>query len=281
MQQTLAFIREQLTGYYPLTEIRAMSYRILESVCQLDKQALLPGKDTKISEEAKLRIRQIAKELQAYQPLQYILGETEFYGLTFKVNDQVLIPRPETEELVEQVLLASSPGPLSILDIGTGSGCIAIALSKHLPQAKVFGLDISEQALQVARQNAVLNRTQVQFRQGDILNQWHSEQWSGQWDIIVSNPPYITPDEKQLMSANVLNYEPEQALFVPQEQPQLFYERIAEIGLRHLKKGGLLFFETSAIYGKDTADMVQRKGYHPVELLKDLSGKDRMLKAQR
>lgn len=280
MEKTLSFIKDQLRGYYPEAEANALAYRLVESVCGLSRHDILLGKDTKISEDMLFRLKQYVAELQQYKPLQYILGETEFYGLRLQVNGQVLIPRPETEELIELILKETSLNKPLILDIGTGSGNIAIALAKSIPNAQVYAMDVSEDALKVASVNAQQNDVSIRFFQGDILGDWHHDGLLPRWDIIVSNPPYITPEEKTIMQPNVLEYEPHQALFVPQNKPLLFYERIAEIGLLHLNPEGALFFETGALYGKDTAEMLKKKGYKEVILYQDISGKDRMIKAR-
>jgi release factor glutamine methyltransferase len=295
MQHTLSFIKEQLRNFYPESEIKSFSYLILESVCGLDKHSVLRGKDTHLSLNERLRIQKIVEDLKKYRPIQYILGETEFYGLKFKVDENVLIPRPETEELVDLIRrsdLSPNPSPQergvwnracmpwkrSCLDIGAGSGCIAVALAKNLPYISVYAMDISEKALKIARQNADANQVKVQFLQHDILADWPTA-LPEKWDIIVSNPPYITPEEKETMLKNVLDYEPHQALFVPQEKPLLFYERIAGLGVYHLKETGALYFEINAHYGKETVEMLQAKNYRTVQLFKDISGKDRMIKA--
>jgi release factor glutamine methyltransferase len=281
MQQILQYIQEQLQGLYPDTEIKSFSYLILEFVCRKDKHALLRDKDNQLSAKETDKVREIVEELKKYRPIQYILGETEFYGLKFSVDENVLIPRPETEELVDLILnfslLPCGPGERLILDIGTGSGCIAIALAKHLPQASVYALDISENALEIARKNAQMNQVNVEFIRQDIFSPFSIFHFP--FSIFVSNPPYIIPSEKKFMSSNVLDYEPHQALFVPEEKPLLFYERMADIGLQHLAENGLLFFEVNAFFGKATAEMLWEKGYKSVELFKDISGKDRMIKA--
>jgi len=279
MQKAILNIQTSLKGIYPPSEIQTFTYLIFESVCHIDKALFLRNKGKQLSAIEHIRIQEIVEDLKKHCPIQYILGETEFYGLQFKVNENVLIPRPETEELVENILQTQS-SKAQILDIGTGSGCIAIALAKHLPSSIVYGMDISEGALEIAQQNAKSNNVNVQFFKHNVFQKLPSG-LPELWDIIVSNPPYITPDEKKQMSANVLDYEPHQALFVPQNEPLLFYERIAEVGLQQLKEDGFLFFETSSIYGKETAAMLKQKGYNSIELLKDISGKDRMIKAKR
>ncbi|GHV58343.1 release factor glutamine methyltransferase [Bacteroidia bacterium] len=279
MQQSLQYIQEQLQGLYPDSEIRTLCYRILESVCRADRQTLLRGKGKQLSANDRIEIRKITEELKKYRPLQYILGETEFFGLPFRVNEQVLIPRPETEELVEWVLTAAQHMVYGtrcrILDIGTGSGCIAVALAKHLPEAEIYALDISGKALEIAKQNAYLNKVNVRFFLHDIFSS--SPFPISFFDIIVSNPPYIRPSEKQAMSPNVLTYEPHQALFVPEAQPLLFYERIADFGHTCLNPAGRLFFETNALFGQAVVEMLQQKEYQEVKLMRDIAGKERMV----
>ena len=265
---------------YSAGEIQALTYLILEEVCRKDKSVLLREKELKLSADEQIKIQQIVDDLKKSRPIQYILGKTEFYGLTFQVNENVLIPRPETEELVEQILNPSekSNTPQSILDIGTGSGCIAITLAKHFPRTKVYASDISEKALEIARKNAQKNNVTVEFFQQDILLSNPNFPVKS-FSLIVSNPPYIVPSEKQAMSANVLDYEPSGALFVPEDKPLLFYERIADIGQSYLEPNGSLFFETNARYGKDVAKMLHEKGYHSVQIIQDISGNDRIVKA--
>lgn len=305
MQQLLRYIQEQLQSLYPDAEIRSFERIILESVCSTDKPVLLRDKDKQLSVNEIVQAQKIVSDLRKYRPIQYILGETEFYGLPFKVNEQVLIPRPETEELVEQVIngctVRDAPFTVHrlpcivhrILDVGTGSGCIAIALAKNLPDAEVYALDISEEALEVARQNAAINNVAVTFFQQDILAAppgiVHYEPCTvchapctlppgTLFSVIVSNPPYIVPSEMPAMSPNVLEYEPHQALFVPEEQPLLFYERIADLGISLLEDAGMLFFETNALFAPAVAAMLRNKGYGPVAIFRDISGKDRIVK---
>ncbi|GHS94471.1 release factor glutamine methyltransferase [Bacteroidia bacterium] len=280
MQMMLLYIKEQLRDYYPESEIKSFYYLIMESVCRLDKQSVLLGKDTQISPNEKRMIEEMVEDLRKFRPIQYILGETEFYGLKFKLNERVLIPRPETEELVERVLNGCTVHGTRcrMLDVGTGSGCIAVALAKFLSGAEVYALDISEKALEVASENARNNQVDVRFIRHDIFEDL-PENLPEQFDVIVSNPPYITPGEKEIMSKNVLDYEPHQALFVPQEKPLLFYERIADVARNRLKDSGKLYFETSAVYGKEAAEMLKKKGFGSVRLFKDISGKDRVLVA--
>jgi release factor glutamine methyltransferase len=290
IQKMFAFIRSQLQGLYSELEIKSFSYLILEFVCKKDRQNIWIDKDKQLSSNECLQVKEFVAELKKYCPIQYIIGETEFYGIKLKVDANVLIPRPETEELVEWIINDFSPTArkveaeklteekeLTILDIGTGSGCIAVSLAKHLTSASVYALDISEVALGVARQNAEKNGVDVRFFRHDIFEKW-PDFLPQRWNIIVSNPPYVTPEEKTMMSKNILDYEPHQALFVPQEKPLLFYERIADMASTCLKANGNLYFETSSIYGKNVVAMLKDKGFQTVELKQDISGHDRMIR---
>lgn len=278
IQNTISYIREELTPFYPLPEIKEFTSYILKSVCGINRHLLSESKDKQISSEEQLRIETIVADLKKYRPIQYIVGETEFFGLSFEVNESVLIPRPETEELVEWVLdSVSRHKKYSILDIGCGSGCIAITLGKFLPNSWVATMDVSEEAIKTAQGNAVKNDLALEFIRQDILQKDLDEPW----DVIVSNPPYVTPEEKETMDVNVLNYEPASALFVPQDDPLLFYRRIAEQALIALPPGGMLFFEINARFGKQVLDLLNALDYAEVELRKDISGNDRMVRAIR
>jgi release factor glutamine methyltransferase len=282
MKNIFRLMEEQLRYLYSADEIKSLGYLILESVCRMGKSSILRHKDKQLSLNEHLRIQEVIDELKKHRPIQYILGETEFYGLRLKVDKNVLIPRPETEELVEQALKerkAQDTG-CKVIDMGTGSGCIAVALAKHLPDAEVFALDISEKALKVARQNARQNQVEVHFFQYDILKDEAFPFPSVAFDCIVSNPPYITRKEEKAIAKNVLDYEPHQALFVPHENPLLFYERIADFSRNRLKESGSLYFETNSLYGQAAAKMLEDKNFRSVKLLKDISGNDRILIAK-
>ncbi|MDR1371376.1 MAG: peptide chain release factor N(5)-glutamine methyltransferase [Dysgonamonadaceae bacterium] len=283
MQHLSEYIYNKLNPIYEKNEIRSLSQRIIESVFKMKFHEISLCKDKKISSNERRQIEDILLKLQNHAPIQYILGETEFYGMPFIVNPTVLIPRPETEELVGWIIQnhrQNGSSPLQILDIGTGSGCIAISLAKHMPESWVYAIDLSEKALETAKQNALMNGVDVQFMRQDILKPFSPDILSLKWDIIVSNPPYVSFFEQKNMSRNVLDYEPHDALFVPDDAPLLFYEQIAESGIIHLKKDGAIYVETSALYGKETAEMFRRKGYRHVEMRKDLSGRDRMVLAK-
>jgi len=222
------------------------------------------------------------QKLKSEQPIQYILGETEFYGLQFKVNENTLIPRPETEELVDWIIkdqLLIKNDQLTILDIGTGSGCIPISLVKNLSKAKVTSVDISSPAIAVANENADANSVVVSFISDSILAPKIISDSKNIFDVIVSNPPYVRNLEKQEIKKNVLEHEPHLALFVEDNDALIFYKKITEYGLSHLKKDGTLYFEINQYLGEETVSLIKNLGFQTVELRKDMSGNDRMIKA--
>ena len=222
----------------------------------------------------------ILNELSTGKPIQYILGKTEFYGLPFLVNPSVLIPRPETEELVDWAinsLKTEINNSAHIIDIGTGSGCIAISIKKHLPDFKVSAIDISATAIQTATKNAKLNQVEVEFSEEDILNPKATK--TKKYKVIISNPPYVTLLDKRQMHTNVTDFEPHNALFVSDDDPLIFYRFIAKFAIKHLDQNGLLFFEINESYGQETVNLLDELGFKEISLRKDLSGKDRMLKA--
>lgn len=267
--------KEQLHSLYPEEEVQSFFYFLAEKILKL-KKAMLPLELQRILQQSEIeKLNTALEQLKIEVPIQYILGMTDFFGLELIVNNSVLIPRPETEELVDWVLKEASP-KAKILDIGTGSGAIAIALAKNLPNAKVVALDISEKALQTAKENAKHNGVEVTFIQQDILKTIALE---GKYDIIISNPPYIKNSEKALMQNNVLLYEPHQALFVADDSPLLFYDKIAELARVVLYQGGQLFFEINESHGTAVVNMLDAKGFSNVKLRKDFFGKDRMVKA--
>jgi release factor glutamine methyltransferase len=275
-------LKENLKHVYALDELNQVISLIIHFVTQLSQtqQHIFP--ETKLTEEQAQKLLLIAQKLQTQMPLQYALGETEFLGLKFEVNPSVLIPRPETEELVLWILKEREKGwqPVRILDIGTGSGCIPVSLKKNWPEAAIFGLDLSEEALQTAQKNALRNQVEVKFFQQDILN-FSPVKEASTYSIIISNPPYITAKEQLQMHQNVLDFEPHMALFVPENDPLLFYRVIADHASFMLQKNGLLFFEINASYGKQVVELLKEKDYVDVELRKDMSGKDRMVCARK
>lgn len=278
MNPIVYYIKRTLQGYYPDSEIVSMAKLLLTQVFGMSVIELYAGKDNSFSANERKRLSDILIRLQKYEPIQYIIGTEYFYGLSFEVNKNVLIPRPETEELVDLIVQENKNRKVHVLDIGTGSGCIAISLAKNLERAEVTSWDISEGALQVAARNCRRNGVEVRLERKDVLQFSPSGE---QFDIIVSNPPYITEKEKMDMDANVLDWEPGTALFVPDDNPLLFYRKIADLGMKMLTPDGRLYFEINRGYGKQTIDMLAGLGYRNIELRKDISQNDRMIRAER
>lgn len=267
---------QTLTPLHGVAEARAIVYALLEDVFGLSKTDVLLGRFEGLSAMEKARFKECAARLSQGEPLQYVVGTAPFGNLTFEVTPSTLIPRPETLELVEWVAADEQVRPaLRLLDIGTGSGCIAISLAKLLPQATVSAWDISAEALAVARRNAERNGVAVDFKQVDVLHVTEVETY----DCIVSNPPYICEAEKAEMTDSVLLHEPHTALFVPNTDPLRFYRAIAELGMRCLSPGGTLYFEINRAYGAETCNLLRDLGFRDVELRKDFYGNDRMVKA--
>jgi release factor glutamine methyltransferase len=258
---------------------------VLSDVADISPAKIKAFPETEIAATDSERIENILTRLKTGEPVQYILGHTEFYGLPFKVNPSVLIPRPETEELVEwgieswRLAVGGWREPFHILDIGTGSGCIAITLKKNLKEAEVSAIDISTEALKTAKENAELNEADVHFIQDDILNPTHHSLLTTHYSLIISNPPYVTQDDKKQMHTNVTDFEPHTALFVPEDDPLIFYKAIADFASTHLEKGGLLFFEINESYGEQTVELLKHKLFNNIELRRDMGGRFRMIKA--
>ena len=267
----------ELNDIYPEYETGAIIQIVFAQIFKLTRFEIhQKAKDT-VPLELESQIYNIIRQLKQYKPLQYILGVTEFYGLPFIVNESVLIPRPETEELVQWIIndCKDNKAP-SILDIGTGSGCIAVSLAKNIPESKVSGIDISNKAIETAYKNALLNNLEINFIQCDILN--YEPDKFGLFDIIVSNPPYIDREQELLMQPNVLQYEPHIALFAPDNKPLQFYETIALFAFDKLSHGGLLYFEINEKYPDETSKLIRNIGFS-TELKQDINNKYRMLKA--
>jgi len=271
------FIAE-LISVYDEMEAESFFYLILENLRKLRRIDLALNIDLGFSEEEILIWNSILEKLKLEIPIQYILGLTQFYGLEFIVNENVLIPRPETEELVELIITSNLKTPkfnrVKILDIGTGSGCIAISLAKNISDSQVFAIDVSEKALATAKENAVLNNVSVTFLQKNILETTDLEQ---QFDIIVSNPPYVRNLEKVEIKRNVLENEPHLALFVEDNDALLFYRKIAELATRNLSPEGKLFFEINQYLGKETLELLEKNQFQNIQLHKDIYGNDRMI----
>lgn len=276
IKKVISFIKTELKDLYPVNEIDSFVYLIFEHLFNYSRTKLLISMDVEIQEDSYKQILTILSELKSYKPIQYILKETTFFNLPFIVNSNVLIPRPETEELVDWIIQENKNKSIRILDIGTGSGCIAISLAKNLPDSIIFACDISVEALNQAQKNSELNSVDINIMQLDILDS--NVQLNEKFDVIVSNPPYITEKEKVLMHKNVLDYEPEQALFVPNENPLVFYEAIINFGLTHLKPKGSIYLEINEAYGKETALLLKKDHFTNITLKKDINEKDRMLK---
>jgi release factor glutamine methyltransferase len=275
------FIQE-LTPLYDAGEAESFFYLTLEAKHQLKRVDLALQPDLAFSESELASSNLILDQLKKEIPIQYLLGTTHFYGLEFEVNSSVLIPRPETEELVDWIIqnskLKAQHSKLKILDIGTGSGCIAIALAKNLPNAQVFALDVSEQALATAKKNAEKNQVQLSFIHQSILE---TEDLAQEFDIIVSNPPYVRELEKQEIKKNVLDNEPHLALFVEDNDALIFYRKIAQLAQKNLKLKGQLYFEINQYLGKETLNLLLEMGFKNCELRQDIYGNDRMIQCSK
>ncbi|WP_445955983.1 peptide chain release factor N(5)-glutamine methyltransferase [Yeosuana sp.] len=275
--------QKELKDMYDKEEIDSFFYMLLESYLGLKRIQLALNPELSYPEKELYPIYDGLKKLKQNIPIQYIIGETEFYGLRFKVNKDVLIPRPETEELVQWIINQqpnSKSNQFNILDIGTGSGCIAISLAKNLPNAKVYALDISKKALKVAKINAKFNLAEVTFIEANILDPqtWNIELKKMKFDIIVSNPPYVREQEKEQMKDNVLKNEPHLALFVENNDPLQFYKAISQFAVNNLSQNGSLYFEINEYLGKQMKQLLNAFNFRMIELKQDIFGKDRMIK---
>jgi len=285
----------KLAQIYSEGEAKAIARTTYEVRYGLTLSDIYLGKDTQLSADCQTELQKIAKRLLQGEPIQYILGQAEFCGRTFMVNEHVLIPRPETEELCRQPLPLPSPlratllpsggrkgEGAKILDIGTGSGCIAVTLAAMYPDAEVTAWDISEEALKVAKENAKRTNVHVSFEKVDVLHLPSAiRHQTPAFDLIVSNPPYICNKERTKMEANVLEYEPHTALFVPDDDPLLFYRAIAQYGQTALKDGGWLYFEINPLYAEPLREMLSKMSYRDIEIKEDQFGKQRMIKAKK
>lgn len=271
------FIQE-LSAIYDEQEIDSFFYIILEDFHHMKRVDLALNPDFELSPEFLKQWENVVAQLKEQRPIQYILGETEFYGLPFYVNEHTLIPRPETEELVDWIIkaskVASQKSQVKILDIGTGTGCIAISLAKNLSNAKVYAMDVSEKALEVAQKNAKRNEVTVEFLHQSILE---TEDLGQTFNIIVSNPPYVRHLEKEEIRKNVLDFEPHLALFVEDEDALLFYRKITELAVKNLNDNGQLYFEINQYLGNEMVQLLQQHNFQQIELRKDIYGNDRMI----
>ncbi len=273
--------KAQLAPLYSAQEADAMASLVLSDLTGYSKAKLKAFADDHISQEHQLQLHQILQELATGRPVQYVLGHAHFYGLDFKVTPATLIPRPETEELVHWVLeTLSGVNQPTVLDIGTGSGCIPITIKHQMPDNKLFAIDISSDALDIAKDNARMNGVEISFIEADILNMQAEEIKKQNYQVIISNPPYVTETDKLQMHKNVTDFEPHTALFVPDVNPLLFYIAITDFAATHLTKGGFLFFEINESYGTETIEMMKQKGFVNAELRQDLMGRDRMIRAE-
>ena len=279
---------DSLQGIQDEQEIESFFFILTEYLHNLKRVDVALNPNFKLSDAEVEKWNIILADLQQEKPIQYITGEAWFYGLQFEVNENTLIPRPETEELVEWILnspITHHPSPITILDIGTGTGCIPISLKANLPQANVSAIDVSEKALEVAKRNAVSNKVEINFIQTNILEVEDLSQlqspithYPSPYNIIVSNPPYVRNLEKEEIKKNVLDYEPHLALFVEDTDALLFYRKIAQLALKNLAPNGLLFFEINQYLGKETVELLENLGFKNIELKKDIYGNDRMIK---
>lgn len=268
---------KELSIFFDAMEIDQFFYLALDHLHQLKRVDLALQPNFEISSEEESQWNSVLAQLKTQKPIQYILGETSFYGLTFLVNESTLIPRPETEELVEWILKTTKDNhQISLLDIGTGTGCIPITLKKNRSEAKVTALDVSEKALKVAKENAVINQVEIDFLEMDILKTTDLESY---YDVIVSNPPYVRELEKREINTNVLQYEPHLALFVADSDPLIFYRKITQLAQKNLKPNGQLFFEINQYLGTEMIALVESYGFTQIELRKDIYGNNRMLRA--
>jgi len=271
--------QESLLDLYPSEEVQSFFSILSEEYLNLSRIETFLKADTIISEENLSQFRNAIKRLKQFEPIQYILGKTEFFSLPFNVNQHVLIPRPETEELVDWIIHDfKHKEKTSLLDIGTGSGCIGLSLAYNLKNAKVSVLDVSEKALLVAKENALLNNVNIEFLEEDILSCNILPQ---QYDVIVSNPPYVRISEKAAMNNNVLLHEPDLALYVENNDPLLFYKKIASLAQTHLSPGACLYFEINEYLSNDMKQLLNDSGFEDIIVKKDMFGKDRMVKCRK
>lgn len=273
----IAEFRNALSGLYPDREIDQFLVLAFEEVMHLGKVQVFTAADAPVGEVQRELFGSILEGLRRREPIQYLLGYTVFYNLPLKVTRDVLIPRPETEELVDLIVKDHRGRHPRIIDLGTGSGCIALALKENIPGAQVFGADNSVAALDLANGNSKANKLDIEFFHFDILKQ--ESLGFMDFDVIVSNPPYVTRVEMTEMDDNVLKYEPHEALFVPEDNPLIFYRKITDLADGHLLRGGTLYFEINRAYGNEIAGLLKDRGYAEVKVCADLNGNDRMIRA--
>lgn len=271
-----------LEDLYPIEELQSIFYLLASKYLNLSRIDIALQLDDTLTSDEEINFNQAIDRLKIYEPVQYILEETEFFGYPFLVNKQVLIPRPETEELVAWIIEDVKEKETTLLDIGTGSGCIAISLAKKLNDPSVTAIDVSKEAIDVAKKNSAQNHTKIEFMEVDVLhfkdNVELQQKLNSKFDIIVSNPPYVRIKEQELMRPNVLKHEPDLALYVANETPLLFYKKIVQLSNLYLKAGGRLYFEINEYLGNELKKMLMEEGFKHVQIKKDMFGKDRMIK---
>lgn len=281
LREIKSVFHQKLDAIYGREEVNSFFYMLIEHYLHIARFAMALTPELHVDKEEETLFLNALRRLRKQEPIQYILGTAHFMEMEFQVNSDVLIPRPETEELVRWIIseirsetIGQTPKTMRILDLGTGSGCIAVGLAKQLPGAEVYGIDISAKALQVARSNAKANGVIINFEPHDIFDL----RIEGAFDIIVSNPPYVRQSEKGEMCSNVLHHEPALALFVPDANPLLYYKAIAEFAMGHLKPSGSLFFEINQYLATETKKLLHDHNFSEIDIRKDLFGNDRMLK---
>jgi len=270
----LPYFLNELLDFYPENEIKSIMYISIDFHLGLTKSGTILQSERVLKDDEISVFINIVDRLKNMEPIQYILSETKFYGLSFYTKKGILIPRPETEELVDWIIKDKQGSEKKYLDIGTGSGCIIISLAKNL-KGTFDAIDISEKSIRISEENSIKNKVNINLKKTDIL----CSELKGEWDVIVSNPPYVLRSEKEVMNKNVLNWEPETALFVEDTDPLLFYEEISKKSLTVLRKNGYLYFEINENFGNETIKLLEEIGFVNIELKKDINGKDRMIKA--
>lgn len=269
----------QLQKIYPVDEAKSLIYWLTEAFFGVNRLQLAMHPETRLNESEMLKLLFAVKELKQHKPVQYVVGEMTFSGLRIKVSPEVLIPRQETEQLVQWIAESEINHVSGILDVCTGSGCIALALKNMLSQADVMGYDFSDQAVTKAKENAALNNLEVSFFVESVFTSFI--EGLPLFDVVVSNPPYVLESEKEMMRPNVLNFEPHEALFVSDDQPLLFYESILKQSVTYLRKGGRIYFEINEAMGEEMVHLLRVFGFTEIEVKNDLNGKPRMVRAVR
>jgi len=281
LQDFELLFQHELHKVYDDDEVKAIFFLVIAEKFGLNRANYQLRKTDNVNDMDVASMLSILHDLKKNRPIQYILNKADFYGEIFQVNESVLIPRQETEELVDLIIKNHKSFPkLKIIDIGTGSGCIPITLAKHLNNAIVTTIDVSKDAIKTAKENAKNLKTSIQFINADVF-EWDYIFSDQQYDIIVSNPPYVTPGEKQYMSQNVLAYEPELALFIEESAPLIFYDVISSFALKHLAPAGDLYFEINQYLGAEMEELINKKGFEQVKLIKDIHGADRIIHAKK